>query len=191
MDKGLPLQLEIPVFKANISSGFGWRMDPKWLIFPDFHEGVDIRAPNGTPVYAAAEGHAMTGSDGSRGNFVVIKHGDGKESHYYHFQNHYVGSGASVKMGQRIGAVGSTGRSTGNHLHFAIKGISGGWYDPLFWLGVNMLPRAAKQAMLFAAIGSVWYVTRDDRRVTAVKRAAWAGLNMWARRALTLPSDRF
>ena len=87
------------------------------------HKGLDIAASNGTPIYAAADG-VITYSQynsGGYGNLVKISHGNGVESYYGHCSKLYVKVGQTVKAGDLIAAVGSTGRSTGNHLHFEIR----------------------------------------------------------------------
>ncbi|MCX6713413.1 MAG: peptidoglycan DD-metalloendopeptidase family protein [Candidatus Vogelbacteria bacterium] len=90
------------------------------------HNGIDIAAPNGTPVYAAAAGTVLIAKDGgwngAYGSYVVIKHGNGTQTLYAHLSAVNISAGQSVTRGQTIGRVGSTGRSTGNHLHFEVRG---------------------------------------------------------------------
>lgn len=87
------------------------------------HKGIDIGAPNGTPIKAAADGIVtFAGStSGGYGNLVVIDHGNDVETYYGHASAVYVSNGQSVSAGDVIAAVGSTGFSTGNHLHFEIR----------------------------------------------------------------------
>lgn len=87
------------------------------------HKGIDIGAPNGTPIYAAADGTITYAkyNTGGYGNLIIIDHGNGVETYYGHCSKLYVSVGETVKAGDKIGAVGSTGRSTGNHLHFEIR----------------------------------------------------------------------
>ena len=87
------------------------------------HKGIDIGAPNGTPIKAAADGTVtFAGStSGGYGNLVVISHGNGIETYYGHCSKVYVTKGQTVSAGEVIAAVGSTGFSTGNHLHFEIR----------------------------------------------------------------------
>ncbi len=87
------------------------------------HKGVDMAAPRGTSVYAAAEGRVMrTGYDaGGYGNFVEVRHPNGMTSLYGHLSRVDVASGMQLTGGQRLGLVGSTGFSTGPHLHFEVK----------------------------------------------------------------------
>lgn len=91
------------------------------------HNGVDIGAPAGTPVLAAAGGTVILvkvdgGWNGGYGNYVVIKHNNGTQTLYAHLLSAKVGVGQTVSRGQVIGGVGSTGKSTGNHLHFEVRG---------------------------------------------------------------------
>ncbi|HEY7003590.1 MAG TPA: peptidoglycan DD-metalloendopeptidase family protein [Gaiellaceae bacterium] len=109
-----------------ITSGFG----PRW---GSFHEGIDIGAACGTPIHAAAAGTVIySGWMDGYGNFVVIDHGNGLATAYGHQSAIYV-SGGSVSQGQVIGAVGSTGHSTGCHLHFEVR-VNGNPVDPLGYL---------------------------------------------------------
>lgn len=87
------------------------------------HKGIDIGAPNGTKILAAADGKVTYASynSGGYGNLVVISHGNGIETYYGHCSKINVSVGQEVKAGDNIAAVGSTGRSTGNHLHFEIR----------------------------------------------------------------------
>ena len=83
---------------------------------------MDIAAPNGTPIKAAAEGTIKyAGWMGGYGNLVIISHGNGVETYYGHCSKIYVKKGQEVTAGDTIAAVGSTGYSTGNHLHFEIR----------------------------------------------------------------------
>ena len=87
------------------------------------HQGIDIGSPNGTPIKAAADGTVTFAgyTTGGYGNLVVISHGNGIETYYGHASQIYVSKGQKVSAGDVIAAVGSTGRSTGNHLHFEIR----------------------------------------------------------------------
>lgn len=104
---------------GTITSRFG----SKESIRKSAHKGIDIGAPNGTPIYAAADGTVTYASynSGGYGNLVIISHGNGIETYYGHCSKLYVKKGQSVSAGDNIAAVGSTGRSTGNHLHFEIR----------------------------------------------------------------------
>lgn len=94
----------------------------------DRYSAIDVGAPTGTPVYAARGGtviSARTGWNGGYGNNVIIDHGNGVQTLYAHLSKIYVSYGQTVEQGENIGAVGSTGRSTGPHLHFEARGKTG------------------------------------------------------------------
>ena len=94
------------------------------------HTGLDISSPTGTPVKAAASGTVIwAGYKGSLGNLVVVSHSNGVQTYYGHCSKIYVSSGQSISQGQTISAVGSTGNSTGPHLHFEIR-VNGVAYNP-------------------------------------------------------------
>jgi murein DD-endopeptidase MepM/ murein hydrolase activator NlpD len=94
------------------------------------HAGVDLRLPEGTPVRAIADGVvAFAGEQFFGGRSVVIDHGGGVFSLYYHMKENLVAEGRRVSRGERIGAVGATGRATGPHLHFGVR-VPGGRVDP-------------------------------------------------------------
>ena len=101
---------------AAISSHFGKRRR-------DFHEGIDIQCPKGTPVYAAKDGLVIYSSRRIRGygNMVVLKHSDGSATVYAHNTKNLVNKGTRVKQGENIAKVGATGKATGPHLHFEIR----------------------------------------------------------------------
>ena len=104
-----------------ISSRFGPRRDPFTGAWRQ-HRGVDIAAPSGTRVFATQGGRvAAVGSGGQLGRYVILTHFDGYSSVYAHLSRIYVARGERVGSGEAIGAVGSTGRSTGPHLHFELR----------------------------------------------------------------------
>jgi len=112
-----------------ITSPFGWRSNP-FGGAPEFHQGLDIAAPTGTTVTAAAGGTVIMAQwYGGYGNYILIDHGGGYSTGYGHLSAIYVTTGQSVQRGQAIGAVGSTGQSTGPHLHFEVR-IAGKPVDP-------------------------------------------------------------
>lgn len=94
------------------------------------HTGLDIANSTGTPIAAAASGTVtFSGYKGSYGNMIVISHGNGVQTYYGHCSKLYVSAGAQVSQGQTIGTVGSTGNSTGPHLHLEVR-INGVTYNP-------------------------------------------------------------
>jgi murein DD-endopeptidase MepM/ murein hydrolase activator NlpD len=121
-----------PVTNARMTSQFGKRMHPilkRWMM----HNGVDFAAPTGTPVKAIAGGKVtFAGRKGANGNLVAVQHSNGMTSFYAHLQGFAsnLKAGQEVKQGDVIGFVGSTGRSTGPHLHLAVQ-ASGKFVDPL------------------------------------------------------------
>jgi murein DD-endopeptidase MepM/ murein hydrolase activator NlpD len=113
---GMPLRVEY-----RLSSPFGYRTHPitgkKKL-----HAGMDMAAPKGTPVYAAESGVVIVAQSWSGyGNCIIIDHGGGLWTLYGHLSSILVKNGENVKRGNKIGLVGSTGQSTGNHLHFEVR----------------------------------------------------------------------
>jgi murein DD-endopeptidase MepM/ murein hydrolase activator NlpD len=110
-----------------VTSPFGYR-------WGRLHAGIDIAAPSGTPIYAAASGTVvLAGWTGGYGNFTCIDHGGALATCYAHQSSYAVGSGAQVSQGQVIGYVGNTGHSFGSHLHFEVR-VNGGPVDPLGYL---------------------------------------------------------
>ena len=117
--KFLPTRL--PIADAWFSSNFGYRIDP-FTGHNAFHEGVDFQADAGTPIVAAASGKVLfAGVHPEYGKLVEIDHGNGLVTRYAHASLLLVRPGDLVVAGQRIAGVGSTGRSTGPHLHFEIR----------------------------------------------------------------------
>jgi len=132
---GLPLLIE-----ARLTSTFGYRPNPFGGGAYEFHNGVDFVAPEGTPVYATATGTvSQMGWNPLFGLMVLIDHGNGLHTLYGHLSSSYVEKGQMVEQGRLIGAVGSTGRSTGPHLHYSVYryGVA---VDPLLFIGKN-IPR--------------------------------------------------
>ncbi len=110
----------VPCKYSKFSSPFGWRVHP---VYKDwrFHYGVDLAASKGTPIIASRSGVVKTATYGSSaGYYVSIDHKDGFETRYMHMTHYIVSKGDYVTAGQVIGYVGSTGTSTGNHLHFSV-----------------------------------------------------------------------
>jgi murein DD-endopeptidase MepM/ murein hydrolase activator NlpD len=118
--RGSFVSLRLP-FRGAIRSVFGPRRDPI-NGRPRFHKGIDIAAPFGAPIQAAAAGRVVfAGPNKGYGNMVMIEHADGRRTLYAHAEALYVKVGATVAAGQTIAAVGSTGHSTGPHVHFEIR----------------------------------------------------------------------
>lgn len=106
---------------GRITSGFGYRTHPI-LGYRRMHSGIDIGAPTGTPVMAAADGEVYFASwRGGYGRCIILLHGDGMQTLYGHLSAIQVSPGQQVRRGQRIGSVGSTGLSSGPHLHFELR----------------------------------------------------------------------
>ncbi len=115
--------LKTPINGARISSGFGMRHHPV-LGYSKMHKGTDFAAPTGTPIYAAGDGViTYAGRKGAYGNFVMVKHNGTYSTAYAHASSIAKGirNGAKVKQGQVIAYVGTTGRSTGPHLHYEVR----------------------------------------------------------------------
>ena len=117
-----------------ISSPYGKRMHPIYHV-EKFHNGIDLSAAGGTPVYAIADGTVIeAGYNSSMGNYVIINHTNGAQSIYMHASQLGVTKGQTVSRGDEIMKVGTTGASTGDHLHISIK-INGAYVDPVTQIG--------------------------------------------------------
>lgn len=123
-----------PVSGYTITSAFGYRKAPT-AGASTYHQGIDMACPTGTPIYATRSGTVTKASyqAGGAGYYVSINHGDGFASIYMHMTRYVVASGQSVSQGQLIGYVGSTGVSTGPHLHFGIS-YGGTYVNPMAYL---------------------------------------------------------
>ncbi len=118
---------------GSISCGFGPRVAPI-AGASTYHKGIDIGCPSGAPIVAAADGVvSYTGYFGGGGNTVIIDHGNGLSTLYMHMSGFAVGQGTNVSAGTTIGYAGSTGVSTGPHLHFAVT-VGGSYVDPMGYL---------------------------------------------------------
>jgi murein DD-endopeptidase MepM/ murein hydrolase activator NlpD len=107
--------------EVDMSSPFGVRMDP-FLRRPAMHTGLDMRGDTGDPVHATASGRvSMAGREGGYGNLVEIQHGNGLATRYGHLSQIDVKVGQKVRIGEVVGRIGSTGRSTGPHLHYETR----------------------------------------------------------------------
>jgi murein DD-endopeptidase MepM/ murein hydrolase activator NlpD len=125
------LILNAPVQPMVVSSGFGVRRDPLHG-GQRFHAGIDVAAAHGTPVQTSAAGIVIyAGWQGGFGRHVVIDHGNGVRTHYSHLASIWVKTGEIIEEKQIVGELGSSGRSTGPHLHFAVTNYEGRFLDPL------------------------------------------------------------
>jgi len=124
----------------RIASGFGYRIDPVYKT-TKFHAGLDFAAPQGTPIYATADGTVTTsGNTGNGyGNHVIINHGYGYETLYGHMVRTKAIVGRPVKRGEIIGWVGSTGKSTGPHCHYEVH-KNGTKIDPIYFFYNDLSP---------------------------------------------------
>lgn len=143
-----------PVAKMDYSSNFGIRSDP-FRGTAAMHAGVDIRGPVGTPIYATADGIvAESHRRGGYGNLVEIDHGKGIATRYGHLSKLLVVAGARVKRGQLIGLMGSTGRSTGSHLHYEVR-MDGRAVNPVpFLTSANYLLAAQDRSVHIVPISA-------------------------------------
>ena len=117
----LAVPAQMPARPMSLTSRFGARSDP-FNGRRAFHAGLDIRGRHGQPIYATAAGRVVSvGARSGYGKMVVIDHGHGLETRYAHLSGYTVSSGQIVKPGQQIARMGSTGRSTGTHLHYEVR----------------------------------------------------------------------
>ncbi len=137
-------QIAAGQIQFNTGSGYIWPLDGCYVLTslygnrihpitgkPNYHLGIDIRASYGTPIKAARGGVVTTSAyNSSYGNYVVVSHGNGDSTRYAHMSSRAAQEGQTVSQGQILGYVGSTGNSTGNHLHFEVF-ISGSRTDPI------------------------------------------------------------
>lgn len=119
--------------RGLVTSRYGWRRSP-FGVSRQFHHGIDIAAPRGTPIVATADGRVVfSGWDGAFGNAVIIDHGFGYRTLYAHNAYNVVEVGDRVRRGQVVAHVGSTGRSTGPHVHYEVF-VKGQRVDPWSFL---------------------------------------------------------
>ncbi|HZP69079.1 MAG TPA: peptidoglycan DD-metalloendopeptidase family protein [Pseudolabrys sp.] len=142
IDRYAHILVTVPVRKpiageVDMSSPFGMRMDP-FLGRPAVHTGIDLRGETGEPVRATASGQVtIAGREGGYGNMVEINHGNGLASRYGHLSQIGVKVGQFVRIGEVIGRIGSTGRSTGPHLHYETR-VNGEAVDPQKFLRAGL-----------------------------------------------------
>jgi murein DD-endopeptidase MepM/ murein hydrolase activator NlpD len=143
--KKMMLPTQAPVESGAVGSGFGWRIDP-FTGTNAMHEGLDFPAAPGTPIYAAAGGVVVVQQVHPQfGNMVEIEHGNDVLTRYGHASRAFVKSGDVVKRGQKIAEIGTTGRSTGPHLHFEVL-VRGVAQDPQKFLQLGLKTQAVSQA---------------------------------------------
>jgi len=136
---------------SAIASGFGSRIDPVYKV-SKFHAGLDFAAPQGTPIYATADGRVKTADhqEGGYGNHVIVNHGYGYETLYGHMAKIKAREGRSVKRGEIIGWVGSTGKSTGPHCHYEVH-KNGSAVDPVYFFYNDLTPEQFDRMVKLAA----------------------------------------
>jgi murein DD-endopeptidase MepM/ murein hydrolase activator NlpD len=111
----------MPCRYVALTSPFGWRIHPVYG-YARHHDGVDLANAQGTPITASRAGTVTIAKySSSAGYYVTVNHGDGFSSYYMHLTHYVVGVGDKVQAGQLLGFMGSTGVSTGPHLHYAIS----------------------------------------------------------------------
>jgi murein DD-endopeptidase MepM/ murein hydrolase activator NlpD len=138
----------------RIASGFGYRIDPIYKTVK-LHAGLDFTAPVGTPVYATANGTVETAGFGESGygNHVVINHGYGYKTLYAHLVRNKVRPGQKVVRGEVIGWVGSTGKSTGPHLHYEVI-RRGQKIDPVYFFYNDLTPEQFDRLLKKASVAN-------------------------------------
>lgn len=135
----------------QIASGFGYRIDPVYKV-TKFHAGLDFAAPQGTPIYATADGRVRSSGmdNGGYGNHVIIDHGYGYETLYGHMVRIKARAGNIVKRGELIGWVGNTGKSTGPHCHYEVH-RKGTPVDPVYFFYNDLSPAQFERMVRMAA----------------------------------------
>ena len=135
----------------HVPSGFGWRTDPIYKT-PEFHPGLDFTANTGTEIYATGDGLVVTADAVMQGygNHVVINHGFGYQTLYGHMSRMAVRPGKKVKRGELIGYVGSTGRSTGPHVHYEVI-KNGAKVNPINYFFNDLSPAEYEQMITLAS----------------------------------------
>ena len=136
-DGAIAIPSDKPVRTAEFTSGYGTRTDP-FQGRAARHQGIDLAAPIGTPIYATADGTVTEAAynSGGYGNLIKLDHGRGIETRYAHLARILVSPGQRVARGQVIGHMGSTGRSTGSHLHYEVR-IDGRAVNPIPFMRSN------------------------------------------------------
>ncbi len=138
----------------RIASGFGYRIDPVYKTVK-FHAGLDFSAPSGTPIYSTGDGvvEEASLSDVGYGNHVLIRHGYGYKTLYGHMLRTKVKAGQTVKRGDVLGWVGSTGKSTGPHCHYEVM-KNGEKVDPVYFFFNDLSPEEFDRMLKIARSGN-------------------------------------
>jgi murein DD-endopeptidase MepM/ murein hydrolase activator NlpD len=148
--RNMMVPTQAPVTGSNVGSSFGWRIDP-FTGRSALHTGLDFQANTGTPVLAAAGGVVVTQEyHPAYGNMIEVDHGKDLMTRYAHASKVFVKKGDLIKRGQKIGEVGTTGRSTGPHLHFEVL-VRGVQQDPQKFLSAGRSLTAVQQVAAAAA----------------------------------------
>jgi biotin carboxyl carrier protein len=151
--KKMMVPTQQPVNGANLGSAFGWRIDPVTGASA-LHTGLDFPAEPGTPIYSAAGGVVVTQEYHPQyGNMLEIDHGNDLITRYAHASRVFVKKGDLIKRGQKVAEVGTTGRSTGPHLHFEVL-VQGVPQDPQKFLNAGRNLPAAQVAQSAPALGA-------------------------------------
>ncbi len=134
-----------------VTSPFGLRRSP-WGGGREYHGGIDVQAPYGTPVVAAGAGEIVfAGRDGGYGSLVVVDHGRDVQTFYGHLAAIYVRPGQKVRAGDVVGAVGASGRATGAHLHYEVR-VEDRPVDPMRFLAANGVRKAGHRGRALTGI---------------------------------------
>ena len=149
----MPAIMPVAKDKCKVVSGFGYRFHPI-LRYRRLHSGIDMTAGKGTPVYATGDGVVRVSGRNPQGMsgygvVVVIDHGYGFQTLYAHLQNAKVRMGQKVKRGEQIGTVGSTGMSTGSHLHYEVI-QNGKKVDPVYYFFNDLTPEEYEEVLELA-----------------------------------------
>ena len=152
-----------PVKGTRFTSGFGVRSDP-FRGRSAMHGGIDLAGPVGTPIYATADGIVGRSewNSGGYGNLVELDHGHGIQTRYGHLSRSLVGAGEKVKRGQMIALMGSTGRSTGSHLHYEVR-IDGKAVNPIPFMQSSTYLQSVQQRAAAASRVAIGGPATGDR----------------------------
>ena len=139
---------------SRLASGFGYRIDPVYKT-TKMHAGLDFASPQGTPIYATADGVVSLAGNMANGfgNHVIINHGYGYETLYGHMVRIKARRGQRIRRGEVIGWVGSTGKSTGPHLHYEVH-KNGRELDPIYFFYNDLTPEQFDRMLKIAATGN-------------------------------------